>query len=74
MKIGSIFKLPIKITLRPNECQTCEYSRERVIGKETKLICAFENPRVDLNTSQAVWPIVEANDSCRRHKYDSKRE
>lgn len=73
MKIGTIWKKQApKVTLRQKECQTCEYSRLVTGGNNSVLLCVFDNPKVDLKTSQAVWPVVWPDDVCRRHKYDNK--
>lgn len=62
-----------ELTIRPKECQTCTYSRGRMAPKGVKiLICVYENPKVDLQTSRAVWPIVEHDEVCRRHKFNNK--
>ena len=58
------------IKIRPANCQTCEYGEEKLIGKEVKRVCVFNNPDANLE-GRAVWPIVEDNDWCRRHKFDS---
>jgi len=55
---------------RPKECQTCDYSREKMAPKGVRiLVCVFENPTVDPE-GRAVWPKVEPDEDCRRHKYD----
>jgi hypothetical protein len=60
------------IKIRPANCQTCEYGEEKLIGKEVKRVCVFNNPEANPE-GRAVWPIVEDNDWCRRHKFDSVR-
>ena len=58
---------------RPKECRTCEFSREKTASKGVKILrCVYENPQADPE-GRAVWPIVEPDDSCKRHKYDSRR-
>ena len=72
MEIGERYEATVKIEIRPANCQTCEYGEEKLPGKELKRVCVFNNPDANLE-GWAVWPIVEDNDWCRRHKFDSVR-
>ena len=57
---------------RPKECQTCDYSREKIVSNGVKILrCVYESPEADPE-GWAVWPKVEPDEGCRRHKYDNK--
>jgi hypothetical protein len=60
------------IKIRPANCQTCEYGEEVFVTIHGKIerVCVFNAPNANLE-GYGVWPIVENNDWCRRHKFDS---
>jgi hypothetical protein len=62
----------MKIKYRPENCSTCKHSRQRIIGKEVRLVCANNSPRTNRIDGLAVWPIVEPNDWCNKHEYDNR--
>jgi len=69
---GSNFKVGVPIKLRPEICATCKYCVQRYEGSELVLVCVHKSPVASKEEGLAVWPIVELNDWCRKHSYDSK--
>jgi hypothetical protein len=61
-----------KIKIRPANCQTCEYGEEIFVTAHSKIerVCVFDAPNANLE-GYGVWPIVENEHWCRRHKFDS---